>query len=83
MYVAIVILVFIYFNTAQKEREQLGDRRNNGESNCNSGDGPGQMAQPSMFMMMMMIYFNGLRTTTYWLKKHGDTIIYVFIYVIQ
>jgi hypothetical protein len=38
--------------TAHKEREQLGDRRN-GESSCNSGDGTGQMAQPSMFMMMI------------------------------
>jgi hypothetical protein len=38
-----------------KEREQLGDQRNDGESNCNSGDGTGQMAQPWMFMMMMMM----------------------------
>jgi hypothetical protein len=41
--------------TAHKEREQLGDRRNDGESNCNSGNGTGQMAQPRMFMMMMMM----------------------------
>jgi hypothetical protein len=40
--------------TAHKERKQLGDRRNDGESNCNSGDGTGQMAQPMMMMMMMM-----------------------------
>jgi hypothetical protein len=33
----------------------LGDRRNDGENNCNSGDGTGQMAQPWMFMMMMMM----------------------------
>ena len=39
-----------------KEREQLGDRRNDGESSYNSGDGTAQMAQPLMFMMMM-IYF--------------------------
>jgi hypothetical protein len=26
-----------------------------GENNCNSGDGTGQMAQPWMFMMMMMM----------------------------
>jgi hypothetical protein len=32
----------------------MGDRRNDGESNCNSGDGTGQMAQPWMFMMMMV-----------------------------
>jgi hypothetical protein len=35
--------------TTHKEREQLGDRRNDGESNCNSGDGTIQMAQPWMF----------------------------------
>jgi hypothetical protein len=33
----------------------LGDRRNAGESNYNSGDGTGQMAQPLKFMMMMMM----------------------------
>jgi hypothetical protein len=32
------------------------------ESNCNSGDGTGQMAQPWMFMMMMMI--NAFDTVT-------------------
>jgi hypothetical protein len=31
-------------------KEQLGDRRNAGESSCNSGDGTGQMAQPLMFI---------------------------------
>jgi hypothetical protein len=41
--------------TAYKERKQLGDRRNDGEGNCNSGDGMGQMAQPWMFMMMIMM----------------------------
>jgi hypothetical protein len=40
---------------AHKEREQLGDRRSDGESSCNSGDGTGQMAQPWMFMTMMII----------------------------
>ena len=40
-------------STAHKEREQFGDRRSDGESSCNSGDGTGQMAQPWMFMMMM------------------------------
>ena len=39
--------------TAHKEREQLGDRRNDGESNCNSGDGTGQMTPLCMFMMIM------------------------------
>jgi len=42
---------------SNKEREQSGDRRNVGESSCNSGDGTGQMAQPLMFMMMIMINF--------------------------
>jgi len=36
-----------------KEREQSGDRRNVGESSCNSGDGTGQMAQPLMFKKMI------------------------------
>jgi hypothetical protein len=36
--------------TVHKEREQLGDRRNVGESSCNCGDGTGQI-----FMMMMII----------------------------
>jgi hypothetical protein len=47
-----------HFTTAHKEREQLGDRRNDGESNCNSGDGTGQMAQPWMFMMMKILCRN-------------------------
>jgi hypothetical protein len=33
-------------------------RRTDGESNFNSGDGTGQMAQHSMFMMMMMTISN-------------------------
>jgi hypothetical protein len=37
--------------------EQLGDRRSVGESSCNCGDGTGQMAQPLMFMIMMMTIF--------------------------
>jgi hypothetical protein len=37
------------------EREQLENRRNEGESNCNSGDGTDQMVQNWMFMMMMVI----------------------------
>jgi hypothetical protein len=49
------------YPTAHKEREQLGDQRNDGESNCNSRDGTGQMVQPWMFMMMMMIMIiNGI-----------------------
>jgi hypothetical protein len=42
-----------YTATAHKERERLGDRRNVGESSCNSGDGTGQMAQPVIFMIMI------------------------------
>jgi hypothetical protein len=43
----------------------LGDRRNTGENSCNSGDGMGQMAQPLMFMMMMMmnLFYIGLSHT--------------------
>jgi hypothetical protein len=33
----------------------LGDRKNFGGSSCNSDDGTGQMAQPFMLMMMMMV----------------------------
>jgi hypothetical protein len=47
-----------HFATAHKKREQSGDRRNDGESNCNFRDGTGQMAQPWMFMMMMMMTMN-------------------------
>jgi hypothetical protein len=47
-----IIYIYIYKTeslqnhtaTAHKERERLGDRRNVGESSCNSGDGTGQMA---------------------------------------
>jgi hypothetical protein len=39
-------------STAHKERGQLGDRRSDGESSCNSGDGTGQMAQPWMFILL-------------------------------
>jgi hypothetical protein len=35
---------------------QLGDHRNDGESNFNSGDGTGQMAQTWMFMMKIMTF---------------------------
>jgi hypothetical protein len=47
--------LYNYFTTAHKEREQLGDRRNDGESKCNSGDGTGQMAKPWMFMIIIII----------------------------
>jgi len=39
--------------TDHKEREQLEDRRNVGESSCNFGDGADQRVQSLMFMMMM------------------------------
>jgi hypothetical protein len=35
----------------------LEDRRNVGESNCNSGDETGQVAEPWMFMMMIIILY--------------------------
>jgi len=47
-----------------KERQQSGDRRNVGKESCNSGDGTGQMAQPLMFMMMMMMTFGILFSET-------------------
>jgi hypothetical protein len=37
--------------TVHKEIEQLGDRRNAGESSCNSGDGAGQMAKLLILLM--------------------------------
>jgi hypothetical protein len=40
--------------TQNLQRNHRTDRRNDGESNCNSGDGTGQMAEPWMFMIMMM-----------------------------
>ena len=46
-----------YLYSPQGKR-QLGDRRSDGESSCNYGDGTGQMAQPWMFMVMMMKCFN-------------------------
>jgi hypothetical protein len=46
--------LYNHTTTVHKEREHLGDRRNAGESSCNSGDGTGQMAQPLMFMIIMM-----------------------------
>jgi hypothetical protein len=39
------------YTTQNLQRE----RRTDGESNCNSGDGTGQMAQTWMIMMKMMI----------------------------
>ena len=42
--------------TDNKEGEQLEDRRNVGESSCNSGDGTDQRVQSLMFMMMMMVH---------------------------
>jgi hypothetical protein len=43
-----------HITTDHKEEEQLADRRNVGESSCNSGDGTDQRVQSLMFMMMMM-----------------------------
>ena len=41
--------------TEHKEREQLEDGRNVGESSCNFGDRRDQRVQSLMFMMMIMI----------------------------
>jgi hypothetical protein len=41
--------------TDHKEGEQLEDRRNVGESSCNSGDGTDQRVHSLMFMMMKMM----------------------------
>jgi len=38
----------------------LEDRRDAGESSCNFGDGTDQRVQSLMFMMMMMIAFEGV-----------------------
>jgi len=40
--------------TDHKEREQLEDRRNVGESSCNFGDETDQRVQSLMFMMVMV-----------------------------
>jgi hypothetical protein len=52
---SIVSSVSRLFSTAHKEREQSGDRTNDGENSCKFGYGTSQMAQPWMFMMMMMM----------------------------
>jgi len=44
-----------HVTTDHKEGEQLEDRRNVGESICNSGDGTDQRIQSLMMMMMMMM----------------------------
>jgi len=47
------------------EGEQLEDRRNVGESSCNSGDGTDHTVQSLMFMMMMMMMMTRLGTFNY------------------
>jgi len=44
-----------HITTDHKEEEQLADRRNVGESSCNSGDRRDQRVQSLMFMMMLMM----------------------------
>jgi len=39
----------------------LEDRRNVGESSCNSGDGTDQKVQSLMFMMMMMLFLHAIK----------------------
>jgi hypothetical protein len=43
------------YHYSPQGKRTIGRPKNIGESSCNSGDGPGQMAQPLMFMIMMMI----------------------------
>ena len=50
-----------------KEREQMEDPRNVGESSCNFGDGTDERVQSLMFMMMVMICVIIFRCTeTFW-----------------
>ena len=49
----------------------MGDQRSDGESSCNSGDGTGQMAQPWMFKMMMMI-LSQLQNEKQWINLCGN-----------
>jgi len=46
-----------HITTDHKEEQQLEDRRNVGESSCDSGDGTDQRVQSLMFMMMMIIIY--------------------------
>jgi hypothetical protein len=43
-----------------QDGEQLEDRRNVGESSCNSVDGTDQRVQSLMFMMMLMMMMMGI-----------------------
>ena len=43
--------------TDHKEREELEDRRYDGDSSCNFGDGTDQRVQSLMFMMMNFVFF--------------------------
>ena len=52
--------------TDHKEREQLEDRRNVGESRCNFGDGTDQRVQSLVFMMMMMMMTTACRKIRLW-----------------
>jgi len=59
-------LILWITTTDHKEGEHLEDRRNVGESNCNSGDGTDQRVQFLMFMMMMMMMMTR--------KKHAEKV---------
>jgi preprotein translocase subunit SecG len=62
-----VWVIFLYILTLMNhtEGEQLEDRRNVGESSCNSGDGTDQRVHYLMFMMMMMMIMNLLFVVRY------------------
>ena len=62
--VRIFVEIALRVTLNHKEGEQLEDRRNDGESSCNFGDGTDQRVQSLMFMMMIIIILN-LNPTNY------------------
>jgi hypothetical protein len=61
--------------TDHKEGEQLEDRRNVGESRCNSGDGTDLRVQSLMFTMMIMNTYRLKHFATSYKNKHKAFII--------
>jgi len=48
--------IWNHTTTDHEEGEQLEERRNVGESSCNSGDGTDQRVQSLMFMMIILLH---------------------------